>query len=528
VSEIDFTDPVPESAYAKVALTGTGGVGKTWTALLLARGMAGEHGTIGLVDTEHQTATKYRKYHEFKVCNLDYYDPKSLITAVARATERGIGALIVDSFSHFWSGAGGILAQVDQKASQSYSGNNFAGWKDVRPMETEMMSALLSFPGHLIVTMRVKAEYVLETQANGRTKPVKIGLKPEQREGVDYEWDLVGGLDTEHVLTISKTRLHEIDMGESIDRPGIEFGARIAAALREGATPPAVNAAVISQWRAAILTDGVTRDELGRIGRDALAAGALGVIITDLAGKTVSVRELINQQWRIAPEQARPAVTLTSPAAPASGGDWTAAPARAEEDTEPDERAQELAQLASDLSLSAVDIAGIRNLAHAEGKLECTVIAPPGSTRPLVAFLDFRHGEAEETARAWSELAGAARARGLTWGPDEIAAHVTSVSGADMNLATAAQVRAAASRLPAAPQDGDRAGTASPAAPAADDPAGLLRAQIAKLTTQQDVNKARTAVSRLKTAGTIDEETARELNEQVTTRWGEVKREAAK
>lgn len=504
MSEIDFIDPVPESAYARVAITGPGGVGKTWTSLLLARGMAGEQGTIGLVDTEHETATKYRKYHEFKVCNLDYYDPKSLITAVARATERGIGALIVDSFSHFWSGAGGILAQVDQKASQSYSGNNFAGWKDVRPMETEMMNALLSFPGHLVVTMRVKSEYVLETQANGRTKPVKIGLKPEQREGVDYEWDLVGGLDTEHLLTVSKTRLHEVDMGETVSRPGIEFGARIAAALREGATPPAVNAAVISKWRARVLADGITREEVTRIGQEARGAGALGVVTTDLAGNTISVRELVTQQWRIAPEQARPAVTLAGPAAPQEDGG--------------DARAQELAEMAADPSLSAADIASVRNLAHAESRLDKLVTPRPGMTTPLGTWLDWRYGEAEETARAWGELGGIVRARGLGWGPDEITAHVAAASGTDASLATAAQVRAAAASLPAVPRAGERDGGTPAGTPAADDLTALLRAQIEGITTQRDVNGARAAVARLQ-----DEGVRAELNAAINARWSAVK-----
>jgi hypothetical protein len=440
VTEIDFTDPAPESAFARVAVTGTGGGGKTWTSLLLARGMAGPDGTVGLVDTEHKTASKYRKYHDFKVCNLDYYDPRHLIAAVAKATERGLDALVVDSFSHFWSGAGGILAQVDLKAGQSYSGNNFAGWKDVRPMETEMMTALLSFPGHLIVTMRVKPEWVLETQANGRTKPVKLGLKPEQRDGIDYEWDLVGGLDTEHVLTVTKTRIHEISMGEMIANPDIEFGARIAAALREGATPPAVNAAVIRDWRARLLAEGVTRDEIGVISRDVKQAGALGIVVTGLGGGTVSMEDLIRQQWRITPAvQAPAAVTSPAPAAPDNSDDAAVT-----------EWAERFAQRAGSYPTALAGESLRDELQAAVQDGTC----PLSLEDQLKILIDKRMEELDPVRE-----------------------------------------------------------------PAADDPVALLRAQIATITTQTQVNKARTAVNALQAGDAVK----RELFAAIDTRWAEVK-----
>jgi AAA domain-containing protein len=404
---IDFVDPVPESAYARVAITGPSGSGKTWTSLLIARGLAGPDGTIGLVDTEHHRATKYRRYHDFKVCDLSYYDPRSLITAVARATERGIDVLDIDSLSHFWSGAGGVLAQVDKTAAASYSGNKMGGWKDVRPLEAEMMEALLGFPGHLIVTMRVKTEWVLETQQNGRTKPVKVGLKPDQREGIDYEWDLVGGLDTDHVLTVSKTNMHEIEMGETIANPDIEFGARIAAALREGATPPKATAATVSQWRAAVLADGVTRPELEQYGRAAAEAGASGVIVTNLAGGTISFGDLVRERWRAtAPDQAviRPVTTLAAPQ-PGDASEQAAAPApAAAAQPEPQPAAAQpqppAAQPAPAAAAQPGKAAGADWLQEAMRRAKAEV----GST-PLTG---------EECRALWAEAAGKARERKIT------------------------------------------------------------------------------------------------------------------
>ena len=73
---------------------------------------------------------------------------------------------------------------------------------------------------HIVCTMRAKTEYVIEN-VNGRNTPRKVGIGPVQRDGVEYEFDIVGEIDQSHVTTITKTRIPALDNFHEI--PGRSF-----------------------------------------------------------------------------------------------------------------------------------------------------------------------------------------------------------------------------------------------------------------------------------------------------------------
>src|SRR5260370_16547944 len=54
--------------------------------------------------------------------------------------------------------------------------------------------------------MRTKTDYQAQVDAQGRKKRVKIGLAPVQRDGLEYEFDLVGYLDEDNSFVVDKTR----------------------------------------------------------------------------------------------------------------------------------------------------------------------------------------------------------------------------------------------------------------------------------------------------------------------------------
>src|SRR5260370_40837714 len=54
--------------------------------------------------------------------------------------------------------------------------------------------------------MRTKTDYQDQVDAQGRKKRVKIGLAPAQRDGLEYEFDLVGYLDEDNSFVVDKTR----------------------------------------------------------------------------------------------------------------------------------------------------------------------------------------------------------------------------------------------------------------------------------------------------------------------------------
>ena len=105
-----------------------------------------------------------------------------------------------------WAGKGGALELVDDAARRMKSNNTFAPWRDVTPLHHRLLDALLGTDGHLIATLRMKMDYVQDQDEKGRTCIRKVGLQAIQREGIEYEFDVVGEMDPDHVLTITKSR----------------------------------------------------------------------------------------------------------------------------------------------------------------------------------------------------------------------------------------------------------------------------------------------------------------------------------
>jgi hypothetical protein len=283
VSSFTFTPATKEQAKARIALTGPTGSGKTYTALVIGTGLGDR---IALIDTEHGSASKYADEFAFDTLPLTTFEPRALVEALAVAAHEGYDVVIVDSLSHFWSGTGGMLEQVDNAAKRTGSGNSFAGWKEARPLERAMIDALLAYPGQLIATMRTKTEYVVEADERGRKVPRKVGLKPEQREGIEYEFDIVGDLDHENTLVISKSRAKPLS-GMVLHKPGAEFAEAILGWLKTG--KPAKS---VSDYITAATAPDATYDGLRSLYEEARRHNLLGSAVLD-DGETRTLGELI-------------------------------------------------------------------------------------------------------------------------------------------------------------------------------------------------------------------------------------------
>jgi hypothetical protein len=218
---------------ARIALVGPSGSGKTYTALLLASGLGRR---VAVIDTENASASKYADQFEFDVLALEQFSPQAYIGAIKAAEEEGYDVLIIDSLSHAWAGKDGVLAMVDQ-AAKRYNNNSFMAWRDVTPEHNRLVDALVHCKCHLIVTMRSKTHYDVQKDNNGKLVPVKVGLEPIQRDGVEYEFDIVADMDLQHNLIVTKTRCRALD-GAVINRPGTELGAAIREWLSDGESNP--------------------------------------------------------------------------------------------------------------------------------------------------------------------------------------------------------------------------------------------------------------------------------------------------
>jgi len=220
---------------ARIALIGPSGSGKTYTALQLAKGLAGPNGRIAVIDTENSSAALYADEFEFDVLNLDTFSPEVYVQAIQAAEAAGYDVLIIDSLSHAWAGKDGALEQVDRVARRMQSNNTFAAWREVTPKHNELVEAMVRCKCHLIVTMRAKTEYIVETDPKtGKTAPRKVGLAPIQREGLEYEFDIVADMDLDNHFIVSKTRYKPLT-GQVIHKPTADLGRQIRAWLESGA-----------------------------------------------------------------------------------------------------------------------------------------------------------------------------------------------------------------------------------------------------------------------------------------------------
>jgi len=300
MGKFTFTPAVRTARGARIALAGPSGSGKTYTALTLATAMGTK--VLG-ADTESKTMSLYADLFRFDKVELDSYDPRDLIELLAEAAAARYDAIVVDSWSHFWSGEAGMLDLVDTM-SKGKSGSSFNnGWKAVTPIERDMIKAIKSYPGHVIVTMRTKTEWVIEQNDRGRHEPKKVGLKPDQRADFEYEFDVFATLDRENTLTVEKTRCSLLS-GGVYRKPTGEIGVTLRDWLDSGAAAP--NAQDI---RDQAFEADATVEALRGLYDQARDAGLLGASVLTPEGRAVSLAELLAAR-------AAAVNTPTPPAAP--------------------------------------------------------------------------------------------------------------------------------------------------------------------------------------------------------------------
>lgn len=204
-----FRPAVKAQLKAKVALCGPTGSGKSWTALQWATILA-DGGRIAVIDTENDSASLYADRYTFDVLSWDPpYDPRKLADAIKQAVAEGYACVVIDSLSHYWEGEGGTLDIVEDAASRAH-GNSYAGWKIGTPALRYLIDTIRGCKAHVIATMRSSMEYVLEEDSRGKKVPTKVGMAPVMRKGVAYEFTIVGDMDLEHRLVISKSRCEEL------------------------------------------------------------------------------------------------------------------------------------------------------------------------------------------------------------------------------------------------------------------------------------------------------------------------------
>ncbi len=214
-----FKKATRQRARLRLALYGPAGSGKTYTALALAKELGDR---IAVIDTEHGSASKYAgRVAEFDVAELTDFKPERYIAELKEA--RDYPVVVIDSLSHAWMGKGGLLDQADAK------GGKFQAWRELTPQHHALIEAMLSFPGHLIVTMRSKTEYEVTKDQGGkvsveRDSQTGRGPRPavaclaERRRGSDASRRVARAQSTARLFRCEAAGLAH--QAVHLDRPG--------------------------------------------------------------------------------------------------------------------------------------------------------------------------------------------------------------------------------------------------------------------------------------------------------------------
>lgn len=227
---VQFEKATRRKAKARIALSGPSGAGKTYSGLEIATGLAGD-GLIAVIDTERDSAQLYADEFDFVVATIDApHDPSKYVDAIRTAAESGASVLLIDSLSHAWQR---VLEIVDQEKANSRNPHQLAAWAVASPMWRGLLDAILQAPLHVITTLRSKTEWAV----GENNKPEKIGLAPEARAGIEYEFTVFGEINHRHFLQITKSRVKQFQ-DQSIERPDRRFGKAIVEWLNEGEEKP--------------------------------------------------------------------------------------------------------------------------------------------------------------------------------------------------------------------------------------------------------------------------------------------------
>lgn len=245
-----FKKATKHPSKLRMALVGPSGSGKTFTALRIATAMGSR---VALIDTEHGTAAAYADLFDFDMMALDSFHPSLYGQAIREAERQGYDVVIVDSLSHAWTGRNGALELVDKAAKRNKTHSTATAWRDVTPLHNALVETILGANIHVIVTLRAKTKYVLEQDEKGKAQVKKVGLEAVQREGLEYEFDVVADLDLENNLVISKARCPDLNR-----RVFPEAGPEVAEILTRWVTT-----GVQSQGHATGLVDEVSLPDRG-------------------------------------------------------------------------------------------------------------------------------------------------------------------------------------------------------------------------------------------------------------------------
>lgn len=161
---------------AVIGIAGISGSGKTYTALLIARGMVNKASEIGFLDTENKRGSLYADILDDKFMIGDLYPPFSpsrYAQAIKEFQESGVKVLVIDSVTHEWEGEGGC-DDIANAPKADGSARKVANWIGAKREHKAFMNVLLQSNMDVICCIRAREK----TDFKNPNLPVSLGIQP--------------------------------------------------------------------------------------------------------------------------------------------------------------------------------------------------------------------------------------------------------------------------------------------------------------------------------------------------------------
>jgi hypothetical protein len=167
------------------------------------------------------------------------FSPVEYGNAITEAEADKLDALIIDSASHEWEGAGGVLGMA--AANQASGKKGVLVWQQPKmDHQRHFMLRLMQTPIPLvIVCMRAKYPMIEKKNGNAREWVRSETLEPKQADDILFEMFVHGWIDQQHKLHVTKYTLPELaNIIRDCEPISLETGQRLAAWARGEQTSP--------------------------------------------------------------------------------------------------------------------------------------------------------------------------------------------------------------------------------------------------------------------------------------------------
>ena len=205
--KFEITTATRRGVTPLIGLYSESGCGKTYSSLMLARGLAGEKGRIVLIDTETRRGSLYADVIPggYDVLDLDApFTPERYRAALDAALQADPACVIMDSMSHEWEGVGGVLDMATEIEIRTKKPGLHC-WKTPKMEHTKLVLQLLRCPVPLVCCIRAKHKSRQMKDAQNKTIIVKDEhTSPIQAEDFIFEMTAHAEILPNHTIRLTK------------------------------------------------------------------------------------------------------------------------------------------------------------------------------------------------------------------------------------------------------------------------------------------------------------------------------------